>query len=68
VEVTGQFNNKSLPHFALCYQIKTKYLPVLLKNLKFLQNILQRYTIIAEFFENFKSIRIGGCFRWGGKT
>jgi hypothetical protein len=33
------------------------YVLVSLKNLKFLQNILQRYTIIPEFFENFKSIR-----------
>jgi hypothetical protein len=31
-----------------------KYLPVSLKKLKFLQNILQRYTIILEFFENFR--------------
>jgi hypothetical protein len=27
-----------------------KYLPVSLKNLKFLQTVLQRYTIIPEFF------------------
>jgi hypothetical protein len=31
---------------------KTKYLPVALKNLKFLQNVLQRYKIIPDFFEN----------------
>jgi hypothetical protein len=29
--------------------------------LKFLQNVLQRYIIIPEFFGNFKSIR-SGCF------
>jgi hypothetical protein len=44
----------------------TLYLPVSLKKLKFLQNIL-RYIIIPEFFENFKSI-INRCFRSGGKT
>jgi hypothetical protein len=49
------------------YWIKTKYLPVSLKNLKFLQNVLHRHTIIPEFFENFKSIR-SGCFGSGGKT
>jgi hypothetical protein len=43
------------------------YLPVSLKKFKFLQDILQRYIIISEFFENFKSIR-SGCFRSGGKT
>jgi hypothetical protein len=43
------------------------YLPVSLKKIKFLQDILQRYIIISEFFENFKSIR-SGCFRSGGKT
>jgi hypothetical protein len=43
------------------------YYVVSLKNLKFLQNVLQGYTIIPEFFENFKSIR-SVCFRSGGKT
>jgi hypothetical protein len=47
--------------------LKMKYLPVSLKKFKFLQKFLQRYTIIPEFFENFKSIR-SGCFRSGGKT
>jgi hypothetical protein len=53
------------------YWIKMKWneydLPVSLKKMKFLQNILQRYTIVPEFFGNFKSI-INGCFRSGGKT
>jgi hypothetical protein len=35
--------------------------------LKCLQIVLQWYTIIPEFFENFKLIR-RGCFRSGGKT
>jgi hypothetical protein len=39
-------------------------LPVSLK--KKLQNVLQRYTIIPELFDNFKSIR-SGCFRSRGK-
>jgi hypothetical protein len=35
--------------------------------LKFLQNVLQRYTIIPDFFENSCSIE-SGCFRSGDKT
>jgi hypothetical protein len=42
------------------------YLPVSLKRNKFLQNVLQQYTIIPELFDNFKSIR-SGCFRSRGK-
>jgi hypothetical protein len=37
-------------------------IPDSLKNLKSLQNVLKRYIIILEFFDNFKSIR-SGCGR-----
>jgi hypothetical protein len=43
-----------------------KYLPVLLKNFKFLQNILQRYTIILDFFENLNRLEVG-VFDWAVK-
>jgi hypothetical protein len=36
-----------------------------LKNLKFLQNVWQRYTIIPTFLGNFKAIR-SVCFCSGG--
>jgi hypothetical protein len=72
VEVTAQFNNKSAKFCTLilnsiyfknegCFHdfndINEIFILVSLKNMKFLQNVLQRYTIIPEFFENFKSIR-----------
>jgi hypothetical protein len=43
------------------YRIKMKYLPVSLKNVKFLHFYSDTQYIVPEFFENFKSVR-GGCF------
>jgi hypothetical protein len=52
-------------HLPFFYTLYSQWLSQ--KKWKYLQNVLQRYTIIPEFFENFKSIR-SRCFRSGGKN